>query len=167
MADDMRVYIANLGKYNEGYLVGDWFSFPLDYEDVKERVGLNAEYEEFRIDDTDNFPCEVSEYSSINELNAMYEMIEELPEEIVDSLDAFISYYGNLESVVEHKDEISFYPDCDSMEDVARYFVDELNTLGDIPPSLQYYIDYEAYGRDLEISGSFIETSYGICEIQR
>ncbi|MCM0743691.1 antirestriction protein ArdA, partial [Clostridioides difficile] len=24
MVEDMRVYIANLGKYNEGYLVGDW-----------------------------------------------------------------------------------------------------------------------------------------------
>lgn len=28
MIDDMQVYIANLGKYNEGELVGDWFSFP-------------------------------------------------------------------------------------------------------------------------------------------
>ncbi|MFL8549695.1 antirestriction protein ArdA, partial [Clostridioides difficile] len=26
--DDMAVYIANLGKYNEGYLVGAWFTFP-------------------------------------------------------------------------------------------------------------------------------------------
>ena len=25
MIDDMRVYIANLGKYVEGELVGDWF----------------------------------------------------------------------------------------------------------------------------------------------
>ena len=25
MIDDMAVYIANLGKYNEGYLVGAWF----------------------------------------------------------------------------------------------------------------------------------------------
>ncbi len=32
MLDDMQVYIANLGKYNEGELVGDWFSFPLDEE---------------------------------------------------------------------------------------------------------------------------------------
>ena len=64
-------------------------------------------------------------------------------------------------------DEIYFYPDCDSMEDVARYYVDELQTLGEIPPSLQYYIDYEAYGRNLEIGGYFIETSYGMCEIQR
>ena len=26
MIDDMQVYIANLGKYNEEELVGDWFS---------------------------------------------------------------------------------------------------------------------------------------------
>ena len=31
MIDDMAVYIANLGKYNEGYLVGAWFTFPVSY----------------------------------------------------------------------------------------------------------------------------------------
>ena len=36
---------------------------------------------------------------------------------------------------------------------------------GDIPPSLQNYIDYEAYGRDLDMGGCFIETSRGMCEI--
>ena len=55
MIDDMQVYIANLGKYNEGELVGDWFSFPLDEEVIAERIGLNAEYEEYAIHDTDNF----------------------------------------------------------------------------------------------------------------
>ena len=49
MIDDMQVYIANLGKYNEGELVGDWFSFPLDEEVIAERIGLNAEYEEYAI----------------------------------------------------------------------------------------------------------------------
>ena len=43
MIDDMQVYIANLGKYNEEELVGDWFSFPLDEEVVAEHIGLNAE----------------------------------------------------------------------------------------------------------------------------
>ena len=38
MMDDMQVYIANLGKYNEGELVGDWFSFPLDEEVIAERM---------------------------------------------------------------------------------------------------------------------------------
>jgi len=80
MIDDMAVYIANLGKYNEGYLVGAWFTFPIDEEDVKEKIGLNEQYEEYAIHDTDNFPIAIGEYVSIEELNEMYEMIEELPD---------------------------------------------------------------------------------------
>ena len=102
---------------------------------------------------------------TIEELNEMYEMIEELPDYIVECLDEFISHYGTLEEVVEHKDDIYYYPDCETMTDVAYYYIDELQALGDIPPSLQNYIDYEAFGRDLDISGCFIETSRGICEI--
>ena len=150
MIDDMAVYIANLGKYNEGYLVGAWFTFPIDEEDVKEKIGLNEQYEEYAIHDTDNFPIAIGEYVSIEELNEMYEMIEELPDYIVECLDEFISHYGTLEEVVEHKDDIYYYPDCETMTDVAYYYIDELQALGDIPPSLQNYIDYEAYGRDLD-----------------
>ena len=97
MIDDMAVYIANLGKYNEGYLVGAWFTFPIDEEDVKEKIGLNEQYEEYAIHDTDNFPIAIGEYVSIEELNEMYEMIEELPDYIVECLDEFISHYGTLE----------------------------------------------------------------------
>ena len=71
MIDDMAVYIANLGKYNEGYLVGAWFTFPIDEEDVKEKIGLNEQYEEYAIHDTDNFPIAIGEYVSIEELNEM------------------------------------------------------------------------------------------------
>lgn len=58
------------------------------------------------------------------------------------------------------------YPDCETMADVAYHFIYELNALGEIPPSLEYYIDCEAYGRDLEIEGYFIQTRYGMCEIK-
>lgn len=100
MIDDMQVYIANLGKYNEGELVGDWFSFPLDEEVIAERIGLNAEYEEYAIHDTDNFPMEISEYTSIEELNRIYEQLEELPDYLLDDLDSFISCYGSLTVLV-------------------------------------------------------------------
>ena len=60
---------------------------------------------------------------------------------------------------------IYYYPDCETMTDVAYYYIDELQALGDIPPSLQNYIDDEAYGRDLDMCGCFIETSRGMCEI--
>ena len=54
--DDMQVYIANLGKYNEGELVGAWFTFPIDFEEVKEKIGLNDEYEEYAIHDYELSP---------------------------------------------------------------------------------------------------------------
>ena len=59
--DDMQVYIANLGKYNEGELVGAWFTFPIDFEEVKEKIGLNDEYEEYAIHDYE-LPFTVDEY---------------------------------------------------------------------------------------------------------
>ena len=49
----------------------------------KEKIGLNEQYEEYAIHDTDNFPIAIGEYVSIDELNEMYEMIEELPDYIV------------------------------------------------------------------------------------
>ena len=101
--------------------IDDWFTFPIDEEDVKEKIGLNEQYEEYAIHDTDNFPIAIGEYVSIEELNEMYEMIEELPYYIVECLDEFISHYGTLEEVVEHKDDIYYYPDCETMTDVAYY----------------------------------------------
>ncbi|WP_236880922.1 antirestriction protein ArdA, partial [Clostridioides difficile] len=43
--DDIAFYIANLGIYNEGYLVGAWFTFSFDEEDEKEKIGLYEQYE--------------------------------------------------------------------------------------------------------------------------
>ena len=157
MIDDMAVYIANLGKYNEGELVGDWFSFPLDEEVIAERIGLNAEYEEYAIHDTDNFPMEISEYISIEELNRIYEQLEELPDYLLDDLDSFISCYGSLEELVEHKDDIILYSGCETMTDLAYYLIDEVQALGEIP----------SHGRDLDIEGTFIATNAGICEVLR
>lgn len=37
--EEMRVYVANLGKYNEGELVGAWFEPPIDYDEMAERIG--------------------------------------------------------------------------------------------------------------------------------
>ena len=49
-------------RNERGYLVGAWFTFPIDEEDVKEKIGLNEQYEEYAIHDTDNFPIAIGEY---------------------------------------------------------------------------------------------------------
>lgn len=85
--DDMAVYIENLGVYVESGSTGAWFHFPLNEEKIAERIGLNSNYEEYAIHDTENFPCHVNEYTSIEELNRLYETIQDFPEEVLDQLD--------------------------------------------------------------------------------
>ena len=55
-------FITNLGKYNEGALVGEWVKFPTTAEELKkvfERIGIGAKddfgqtYEEWFITDYD------------------------------------------------------------------------------------------------------------------
>ena len=161
----MRVYITNLGKYNDGELIGEWFILPIDFEEVKERIGLNNEYEEYAIHDWE-LPFEISEYTSIEEINRLCSMAEELAsmdmgEAISDIQNSFFSSFQEL---YEHKDDIIYYPECNDMTDVAYYLINECGALGEIPTSIQDYIDYEAYGRDLEISGSFVITNHGVFE---
>ena len=140
-------------------VVGAWFTFPIDEEEVKEKIGLNEQYEEYAIHDT-YFPIAIGEYVSIEELNEMYEMIEALPDYIVECLDEFISHYGTLEEVVEHKDDIYYYPDCETMTDVAYYYIDELQALRRYSTELtELYSSMKPTGRDLDMGGCFIETS--------
>lgn len=163
--DDMNVYIANLGKYNEGELVGAWFSLPIDFEEVKERIGLNAEYEEYAIHDYE-LPFPVDEYTSIDRLNDIYEMLQEIEgEPIYDELNAILGYwFSSIEDLLEHKDDIICYSDCSSMEDVAEYYVEETGMLNSLPSNLRYYFDYAAFGRDMEVEGNFLVTSHGVFE---
>ncbi|MDU4305123.1 MAG: antirestriction protein ArdA, partial [Enterococcus faecalis] len=91
--------------------------------------------------------------------------VSELPEELQSELSALLTHFSSIEELSEHQEDIIIHSDCDDMADVARYYIEETGVLGEVPTSLQNYIDYESYGRDLEISGTFITTNYGIFEI--
>ena len=46
----LKVWIGNLGKYNEGELVGKWIDLPMDKEEIKKAfddIGINERYEEY------------------------------------------------------------------------------------------------------------------------
>lgn len=144
--------------------IGAWFTFPIDFEEVKEKIGLNDEYEEYAIHDYE-LPFTVDEYTSIGELNRLWEMVSELPEELQSELSALLTHFSSIEELSEHQEDIIIHSDCDDMYDVARYYIEETGALGEVLASLQNYIDYQAYGRDLDLSGTFISTNHGIFEI--
>lgn len=163
--DDMKIYIANLGKYNEGELVGAWFSFPIDEEEVSEKVGLNAEYEEYAIHDFEA-PFPIDEYDSIDRLNDIYHQLQEIEgTSIYDELSEILGYwFSDIEDLLEHADDIICYSDCESMRDVAEYYIEETGVLNALPENMRYYFDYAALGRDMEIEGNYLVTSSGVFE---
>lgn len=163
--DDMQVYIANLGKYNEGELVGAWFSFPIDEEEVAEKIGLNAEYEEFAIHDYEA-PFPINEDDSIDHLNHLYDLIQEIEgTPIYEDLQEILrTWFKDVEELLEHHEEIICYPDCESMRDVAEHYIEETGILNALPENMRYYFDYQALGRDMEIEGNYLVTSHGVFE---
>ena len=82
-----EAFITNLGKYNEGFLVGEWVEFPVTNEEMQavfRRIGIGRRYEEWFITDYD-CPDEVigkvlGEYESLSELNYLAGQIMELRE---------------------------------------------------------------------------------------
>lgn len=166
--EKMGVYIVNLRTYNEGNLIGDWFHYPVDEDEVADRQELGGNYEEYAIHDYE-LPFEIDEYAPLEEVNRLCEMAEEFigtPLEH-DLSDIQNTFFNNFEDLYNHKDDIYCYPDCESMTDVAYYFIDECQALGELPTRLQNYIDYEAYARDLEIEGNFLVGSHGVYEYAR
>lgn len=60
----VRVFLPNLGKYNEGELVGKWVEINenseiQDFEEYFKEIGINEEYDEFFITEYEA-PFEIS-----------------------------------------------------------------------------------------------------------
>lgn len=162
----IKIFITNLGKYNEGELIGEWVDLPITEEEldkVYERIGINGDYEEIFITDYETpFYTTIDEWESITDLNDLAEALESLDEYDLEKLEAVIEAEGGdirwwLDC--NRLDNITYYPGY-TIEDVARELIEE-GIMGNFPESLLNYIDYEAFARDLEFDG-YTETENGV-----
>ena len=161
----MQVFIVNVDRYKEEQIRGAWFEPPIDFEKMKERIGLDDEYEEYAIFEYD-LPFDIEETTPVSEINRICKAIGDIEgSPLYDTLsEVQRQWFGSIEKLIEHMDEIIFYPNSESMIDVAKIFIEESV---DIPPRLQEYMDYEAYGHYLEATGNFMMTSRGIFEYEQ
>ena len=173
-------FITNLGKYNEGALVGEWVKFPTTAEELKkvfERIGIGAKddfgqtYEEWFITDYD---CYVDglydllgEYANLDELNYLASKLDDMSQDEYERFQAAMEigdHTGSIQELInltENLDCYEVYPDIHDHDDLGRYYIEELDAM-QVPEHLRNYIDYEAYGRDiaLEESGQFTDLGY-------
>lgn len=160
----LKIYLTNLGKYNEGILQGEWLELPVSQEELKEvfeRIGINEEYEEYFITDYECDFYEVGEYENLDTLNEIAERIEELDEEESKVVKALMSELGyTLDEAIEkvNNGDYRIYSECNDMTDIAYEVVEECGYLNNVPENVARYFDYEAFGRDLGIEGTYIFT---------
>ena len=173
-------FITNLGKYNEGELVGEWVKFPTTAEELKEvfkRIGIGQKddfgqpYEEWFITDydcyVDGLYSKLGEYENLDELNYLASKLNEMSESEYAQFQAGMEmgdHCGSLQEIInltENLDCYEVYPDIHDYDDLGRYYIEELDVM-QVPEHLQNYIDYEAYGRDvaLEENGTFTDQGY-------
>lgn len=173
-------FITNLGKYNEGELVGEWVKFPTTAEEMKEvfrRIGIGQRddfgqpYEEWFITDydcyVDGLYDKLGEYENLDELNYLASKLDEMSESEYAQFQAGMEmgdHCGSLQEIInltENLDCYEVYPDIHDYDDLGRYYIDELEVM-QVPEHLQNYIDYEAYGRDVAIdeNGTFTDQGY-------
>ena len=173
-------FITNLGKYNEGELVGEWVKFPTTAEELKkvfDRIGIGQKddfgqpYEEWFITDYDCYVGalydKLGEYENLDELNYLASKLEEMGQGEYAQFQAAMEvgdHSGSLQEIINLTDNLDcydLYPSIQDYDDLGRYYIEELDAM-QVPEHLRNYIDYEAYGRDvaLEESGDFTDLGY-------
>lgn len=177
MSIKIKGYLTNLGKYNEGILMGEWITFPIDEEELNEvlkRLCLcytdkNGEYhktryEEYFFTDWDcDFDCDFGEYESISEINELAEKLNEWDE---DTFNVACDIWG-IKEVLEHEpDDYILYSDVKDEYDLGYYWLEESGCydLSTVPKNIRNYFDYNAFGRDIAIEANGGFTDYGFIE---
>ena len=168
----MKIFITNVGRYNEGYLVGKWVKLPVCEEvldKVLKEIGINEYYEEYFITDYENdivgIGDVISEYSSVQALNELAQRLEELSDDEADKLGAVLEYeacrsVSDVLELLDKLDEFDLLTDVTDDEELGYYYAEEYRCI-DIPEHIQPYFDYEKFGRDVRLQSCCLFTSYG------
>ena len=182
----IKLYLANLGKYNEGILKGEWVELPLSETELEEVMvnigvahydkegnfvpyvietdekGYEYVYEEYAIHDYEtDLNISISEYSSLANLNAIAENVEKYELDYVNVLldDGAIGMKdlieGDLEEIMQNYSFIELEPNMNEEQEVGYACVDEIYGGPEYLSReiLERYFDYEAFGRDILLSG--------------
>lgn len=155
MTNTPRIYVADLAAYNNGILHGAWIDVSDDPESIRKMIQgmLNTSpisgAEEYAIHDYENFMSyPVAEYATIESLCQVAEYLIDFPE--------FGGELLNIMGDVEEARRIAGDGYCGLYSSLADYAQDLTEQTSNVPECLAPYIDYQAMGRDFELSGDLL-----------
>jgi len=166
MSDDIRIYVADLAAYNNGYLHGVWIDATQEIDDIWEQINkmlkaspIDEVAEEFAIHDYEGFGSyRLGEYEGIETAHKIACFIEE-HEEIGGEL--LNNFNGDIEDATKAIEDNY----CGCHKSVADYAQELTEETSEIPKHLEFYIDYEKMGRDMELNGDIYTIETGFEEV--
>jgi antirestriction protein len=169
----MRIFLTNLGRYNEGQLIGKWLGLPyseLELKSTLQEIGINERYEEYFISDYESdIGLDIGEYENLDALNEVAECISNLDSYEFQTLQAAIEYeapdISRITEIIDRLDEYNLHTDIHDDEDIGNYFLFEagiydLSNIG----NLANYLNCEAFGRNIRLETDSDFTSLGWLE---
>ena len=158
----INVYITNLGKYNEGDLIGKWLELPAtdeEIENVIKEIGIDGVlYEEYFFTDWEVIDgIEISEYSSLKKLNEIATTLKNLNKFGMEICQCLMKNENcTLDEAMEKKDNriiinLEKNTKLDECSNLAYSYINEI--YGDVSDlsreTLERYFDFKSFGRDL------------------
>lgn len=161
---EIKIYVANLRAYNEGELKGEWFTLPVEWDEIVKNVFDSHELDEFgnpmgdyAIHDYES-PFEINEFDSIGHLNEIAEVFETLSDLEIEAACKMYDegYFTDLTMAEEELGKVVFHSDCKDMSDIAYQYIQE--RYGD---NREYDLflrnfNYDSYGDELDSSGTYL-----------
>lgn len=185
---ELKAFITSLGAYNDGALLGEWASLPINDEDldallhrigvvdcftseelkkVPENLRRFASDEYFITDYETDMPGlseNFGEYTSIENLNETAEELQDLDDHDAEIVAAIMSDRNcDIDEAKEALQDGWFLPcDPDDDSDIGYELCEQLDMLYNVPKHLQRYFDYEQYGKDFTDEASCVSVSDGL-----
>lgn len=163
------VYVACLAAYNNGWLHGKWIDAAQDYEDFRTEIDemlkdspVTKEYgeiaEEWAIHDFEGFGgYRVEEWSDLREVCEIANVVAH--EENGDLIIEILDHLGSGTSI-ENAKEFLENNYRGHHKDLGEYAYQLSEDCGDsIPRHLQYYIDWDRMGLDMDLNGDIFTIS--------
>lgn len=157
--ETIKIYVGTYSKYNNGSIEGAWIDVTeLDKEEFYlkcKELHKDEEDPEFMFQDwecpdlLDDF---ISESGTEPEFWELKEQIKDLSDEQIEALTAYQNIYGTIDLQDFEDRYFGHFQSYNINEEFGEHMLEEMGYLNEVPEHLRYYIDTEAYGRDLLIS---------------
>jgi len=163
----INIYVANLAKYNEGILKGEWIELPC--VDLDERIAeILGNDEECAIHDyeSDVEGLRIGEYSNVYKLNELAERLDGMQAWELEELNALTEVCSDIEEALEtyHDSNYTVLHSVNNDYDLGYEYMEMTGDLTNMSEFAQRYFDYESLGRDLGFNGWHItDNGLAIC----